>query len=138
MTLRTGLAPLDLLNGETLNGTGGRPRWEVEANIGGNIGPFNLGTYSRLQGPTRIRNDLAAADLRFSGRTWIVLYSQFDIEKFVQRPWTKRLSVQLTVENLLNDRINVTDRTGAVPNRFQPAFLDPVGRSIRLGIRKLF
>jgi hypothetical protein len=25
-----------------------------------------------------------------------------------------------------------------VPNRFQPAFLDPVGRSIRLGIRKLF
>jgi hypothetical protein len=138
VTLRTGLAPLDLLDGETLSGTGGRPRWEVETNIGGNIGPFNLGTYLRVQGPTRIRNDLAAADLRFSKRTWIVLYSQFDIEKFVQRPWTKRLSMQLTVENLLNDRINVTDRTGAVPNRFQPAFLDPVGRSIRLGIRKLF
>jgi hypothetical protein len=138
VTLRPGLAPLDLLNGETLSGTGGRPRWEVDANIGGNIGPINLGTYSRLQGPTRIRNDLAPSDLRFSGRTWIVLYSQFDIEKLVIRPWTRRLSLQLTVENLLNDRINVRDRTGAVPNRFQPAFLDPIGRSIRIGMRKLF
>ncbi len=138
VTLRPGLAPLDLLDGETLNGTGGRPRWEVEANIGGNMGPFNLGTFSRLQGPTRIRSDLAASDLRFSARTWIVLYSQIDIEKLVARPWTKRLSMQLTVENLLNDRIDVTDRTGAVPNRFQPAFIDPVGRSIRVGVRKLF
>ena len=35
-------------------------------------------------------------------------------------------------------RIDVRDATGAVPNRFQPAYLDPLGRSIRLGIRKLF
>jgi hypothetical protein len=138
VTLRPGLAPLDLLDGETLSGIGGQPRWEVEANVGGGLGPFNLGTFSRLQGPTRIRNDLAASDLRFSGRTWIVLYGQIDIEKVVARPWTKRMSLQLTIENLLNDRINVTDRTGAVPNRFQPAFIDPVGRSIRLGVRKLF
>ena len=43
-----------------------------------------------------------------------------------------------TVENLLNDRIDVRDRTGATPNRFQAAYLDPIGRSIRLGVRKLF
>lgn len=138
VSLRPGLAPLDLLGGDTLNGTGGRPRWDVEAAIGGSVGPVTLGTFSRLQGPTRIRSDLAASDLNFSGRTWIVLYSMVDIEKLVERPWTKRLTLQFTVENLLNDRINVTDRTGAVPNRFQPAFLDPVGRSIRVGVRKLF
>lgn len=33
---------------------------------------------------------------------------------------------------------DVRDATGAVPNRFQPAYLDPVGRSIRVGVRKLF
>lgn len=43
-----------------------------------------------------------------------------------------------TIENLLNDRINVTDRTGATPNRFQPAYINPLGRSIRLGVRKKF
>jgi iron complex outermembrane receptor protein len=48
------------------------------------------------------------------------------------------LSVQFTVENLLNDRIDVRDRNGATPNRFQAAYLDPLGRSIRLGLRKLF
>ena len=33
---------------------------------------------------------------------------------------------------------DVTDRDGQTPNRFQPAYLDPIGRSIRIGVRKLF
>ena len=45
------------------------------------------------------------------------------------------MTINVKVEN---DRIDVRDATGAVPNRFQPAYLDPLGRSIRLGIRKLF
>ena len=48
------------------------------------------------------------------------------------------MSLQFTVENMLNDRIQVRDRTGATPNRFQAAYLDPLGRSVRLGLRKLF
>lgn len=48
------------------------------------------------------------------------------------------MTINVTVENILNDDIDVRDATGAVPNRFQPAYLDPLGRSIRLGIRKLF
>ena len=101
-------------------------------------GVFNLGVYGRLQGPTRIRSDIAASDLRFSGRTWLVLYSFVRMEKVVKKPWAKGLNVNVTVENLLNDRINVTDRNGQTPNRFQPAYLDPIGRSIRVGVRKLF
>ena len=46
--------------------------------------------------------------------------------------------LQFTIENLLNDRIDVRDRLGRVPNRFQAAYLDPLGRSVRLGLRKLF
>ncbi|MEG8045694.1 hypothetical protein QP185_01235 [Sphingomonas aerolata] len=48
------------------------------------------------------------------------------------------MTLQLTVENLLNDRIAVRDRLGRTPNRFQAAYIDPVGRSVRLGLRKLF
>ncbi len=62
--------------GETLNGTDGRPCWELEATIGGHRGSFNLGTFSRLRGSTRIGSDLAASDWRFLRRTWILLYSR--------------------------------------------------------------
>ena len=138
LTLREGGAVLDLLDGATLSGTGGRPRWDVELNGSVNYGIANLGMYGRVQGPTRIRSDIAASDLQFSGRTWLVLYSFLDTHKIVDKPWTKGLMIHFTIENLLNDRINVTDRNGQTPNRFQPALIDPVGRSIRIGVRKLF
>jgi hypothetical protein len=32
----------------------------------------------------------------------------------------------------------VRDATGATPISYQPDYLDPIGRTIRIGIRKLF
>jgi len=138
VTLRPDTPAFDLLDGATLDGKGGRPRWEMDVTLGLNAGPATVGTYARLQGPSRISSDLPDADLRFSGRTWIVFYSTVQVDKIVQRDWAKRMSMLFAVENLLNDRINVRDRAGATPNRYQGAYLDPVGRSIRLGVRKLF
>ena len=138
LTLGSTLASLDLLDGATLNGTGGRPRWELEGNISGSVGPANIGVYGQLQGPTRIRSDLAASDLRFSGRAFLVAYGSIDAERIVHAGWTRKLQLQVTAENVLNDRIGVRDRNGVTPNRFQPGYLDPIGRSIRIGVRKLF
>ncbi|WP_230482044.1 TonB-dependent receptor [Sphingomonas sp. Leaf21] len=138
LTLRDGGPVLDLLDGATLDGTGGRPRWDVQLNGYFGYGLFNLGVYGRIQGPTRIQSDIAASDLRFSGRTWLVLYSSLEADKIYDRPWTRKLRINFTIENLLNDRINVTDRNGDTPNRFQPAYIDPIGRSVRIGVRKLF
>ena len=42
------------------------------------------------------------------------------------------------VDNLLDDRINVRDANGAVPSRYQPAYLDPAGRTISFEISKRF
>jgi len=138
LVLTPGAPVLDLLDGATLNGTEGRARWDVEGNVGGSIGPVNGGVFGRLRGAGRVASPLAASDLRFSGLFWMVLYTSLDAEKLTGRPWARRASVQVTVENLLNDRVNVRDRNGNTPNRFQGAFLDPSGRSIRLGARKLF
>ncbi len=135
---RVGAATIDLLDGGTLDGRGGRPRRELEGTVSVSKGALTLASYMQLQGPTRIRDPLPAADLRFSGRTWILLDARADIAQLVDRPWTRAMTINVTVENILNDRIDVRDATGAVPNRFQPAYLDPLGRSIRLGIRKLF
>lgn len=138
LALRDGVPTLDLLDGASLTGSGGRPRWDVDGTIGGGYGAINFGLYSQLQGPTRIRSDLASADLRFSARTNLLYYTDIDLGAVIKRPWTKRLSANFAVENLLDNRIAVRDRTGATPNRFQSAYLDPVGRSVRVALRKLF
>ncbi|KQM65062.1 hypothetical protein ASE75_08430 [Sphingomonas sp. Leaf17] len=138
LTLAPGSPALDLLDGATLTGVGGRARWESEVDLRGSVGAANIGLYGRIQGPTRIRGDSPTSDLRFSGRVWLVPYASFDIARMVSRPWAWGLSMQLTIENVLNDRINVRDRNGATPNRFQAAYLDPLGRSVRIGVRKQF
>ncbi|MEG8052228.1 TonB-dependent receptor [Sphingomonas aerolata] len=71
LLLRSEGPALDLLDGDTLTGTGGRPRWETELNLSGSLGAARIGVFGRLQGPTRIRSDLAASDLRFQvGPGW--------------------------------------------------------------------
>jgi len=47
-----------------------------------------------------------------------------------------RVSVQF--DNLFNTRRDVRDQNGTVPIGFQPDYLDPVGRTIRVSFRKLF
>ena len=138
LSLRPGSPRLDLLDGATLTGTGGRPRWQGDIDLRGTYGSANIGLYGRVQGSTRIRSDIAASDLRFSGRVWLVPYLDIGVEKIVDRPWAKQLSLQFTIENLLNDRIDVRDREGRTPDRFQSAYIDPEGRSVRLGVRKIF
>lgn len=139
LTLREGQAELDLLDGETLDGSGGRPRYEVMGNVGGSLGAFRMGTYGNWRPATRIRSPLPASDLRFSGLTFLGLYAQIQADKLAPRaPWAKRMTFQFDVQNLLNDRVDVRDRNDTVPYRFQPSFLDPYGRTVRLSVRKLF
>jgi hypothetical protein len=135
---RAGGPTIDLLGGGTLDGRGGRARWELDGSVAATVGALNVSTYLQVQGPTRVRDPLPASDLRFSGRTWMVVDARAEVERLVRRPWTRQMTLNVTVENLLNDRIDVRDATGTVPNRFQPAYLDPVGRAIRVGVRKLF
>lgn len=138
LSLLPGSASLDLLDGASLTGGEGRARWDVDANFYGSYDALGLGFYARINGPSRVRSDLAASDLRFSGRNWIVAYGSLDAGKLIDDRWAQRLTLTLTVENLLNDRVEVRDRNGFTPNRFQRGYLDPLGRSIRLGVRKLF
>lgn len=139
LALAPGLPELDLLDGRSLDGNGGRSRYEAQGNIGGSIGSLRLGGFANWTPPTRIRSDIAASDLRFSGLTYIGLYSQIDAQQLAPRTaWARRMSLQFDVQNLLNARTDVRDRSGAVPYRFQPSFLDPYGRIVKLSVRKLF
>jgi outer membrane receptor protein involved in Fe transport len=46
--------------------------------------------------------------------------------------------VSLNIENLLDTRVEVQDALGQTPTNFQPFLVDPLGRTVRLSLRKLF
>lgn len=139
LVLRPGQPELDLLDGASLDGNSGRSRYEVQGNIGGSYGPVRLGTYAFWRAPTRIRSTIAESDLRFTPATFVGFYSQLEGAQLAPRAaWAKGTTFQFEIQNLLNDRPDVRDRNGAVPFRFQPAFLDPYGRIVKLSVRKLF
>jgi outer membrane receptor protein involved in Fe transport len=52
-------------------------------------------------------------------------------------PLLRGVRIQLGIDNLFDARQRVTDGNGDVPFAYQGAFIDPVGRSVRLSIRKL-
>ena len=53
-------------------------------------------------------------------------------------PWLRGSRLTLDITNLLDERIQVRDGLGATPLSYQPGYLDPVGRTITLSLRKLF
>jgi outer membrane receptor protein involved in Fe transport len=52
--------------------------------------------------------------------------------------WLRGARVTLAFNNLFDARQDVRDDAGAVPIGFQPDLLDPVGRSVRISVRKAF
>ena len=55
-----------------------------------------------------------------------------------RHPWLRGTQVQLGFNNIFDSHQRVRDETGATPLSYQPDYLDPLGRSVRIGFRKLF
>jgi len=135
---------LDLLNGDAIGQTGGSSRHELEAQAGysnNGVGVRLSANYRSAttvnggtpQVPSTLRfGDLATANLRL----FADLGQRLDLVR--AHPWVRGMRVSLSVDNLFNTRQQVTDAAGATPIGFQPAYLDPLGRSVRLSVRKLF
>ena len=140
-TIRDGLPKLDYLNGDASGQSGGTPRHRVELQTGWS----NNGLGARLSGNwrsgTKVEggpngdlefSDLATLDLRLFAN----LGERFDL--VAKHPWLIGSSVQLEVENLLNERPKVRDSFGSVPFGYQAGLLDPTGRTVTISFRKLF
>lgn len=55
-----------------------------------------------------------------------------------QEHWASNARLSLRVANVTNRRQRVTDSFDATPVNYQPAYLDPVGRTVVLELRKVF
>ncbi|QUT04927.1 TonB-dependent receptor [Sphingobium phenoxybenzoativorans] len=138
-----GVPMLDLLDGDATGSSGGQPRHEIEARAGyvnNGLGArlsvnWESGTHvdGALGGNSRLDfGSLATADLRLFAN----LGQMPALVK--NHPFLRGARVSLGITNIFNTRRNVTDATGATPLRYQPGYLDPIGRAVTLSFRKLF
>jgi hypothetical protein len=137
LQLRPGTPVLDILRGDTVKGWG-MPR--VTSYFYGGINYLGNGANidGWFQGPGRVRSDIPASDLYFSGILKLNVSAYISVHHFLRKAhWTSHLQLKLEVENVTDAHQHVHDRTGRLPNRFQPDYLDPLGRIVKLTLRKL-
>ncbi len=146
VTVANGGPVLDALNGDLIGSADddGQSRHEFEGQAGySNNGlgvrlSANYATGTRVNGgtpanPQPLRFDgLATANLRL----FADLGQQLALVK--AHPWVRGARVTLSVENIFNSRQQVRDATGVTPITYQPDYRDPLGRTVRLSLRKLF
>lgn len=139
LLLREGVPVLDLLNGDTRENGGGQAHFAMEEYLRLNYKGVTLTQSLHWQGATRVKSDIAASDLHFANLATIDMSVSAMLDQiFRQAKWAKSASVTLDVTNLTGARRRVTDRNGDTPYSYQPAFLDPAGRTVRINLRKLF
>lgn len=142
ITIRDGLPELDLLNGSATGSRGGSPRHQIELRTGVVRDGIGIRLNADWQSATRVRGGPTSVDeLRFDDfatvnlRLFATLGPQF---KFVRdNRWLNGMRVTLSVDNLFDSRLKVTDAAGGTPISYQPALLDPLGRTVRISVRKL-
>ncbi|MBU4195124.1 MAG: TonB-dependent receptor, partial [Alphaproteobacteria bacterium] len=142
VVIRDGLAPLNLLDGDSISGSGGQSRHEVQVQTGLFKNGFGAFVNANWRSGTTVEGDTAgSADLDFSDRTTVNLFAFADLTQrtaWVERfPFLKGSRVGLGVQNIFDDRTSVTSSDGATPVNYQRDYLDPQGRVFRINLRKI-
>ncbi|MGI4880563.1 MAG: hypothetical protein ACRYG4_24115, partial [Janthinobacterium lividum] len=140
--IRSGVPVLDLLNGSAIGSAGGQSRHAVEAQAGFANDGFGARLSANWQSATMVRGGGLDDNLSFSGLATINLRLFTDLGQQPglarRHPWVRGARVTVALTNLLDSRMHVRDSTGITPVSYQPDLLDPLGRTVRISIRKLF
>ncbi len=142
ISIFSGGPALDLLNGDAIGAAGGQPRHEVQAQLGLTRNGLGARLSGNWQSATTVNGDTSAQTLLFSSLTTLNLrlFANLGQQQALARrvPFLRGSRISLSVTNLFNQRQDVRGADGSVPVRFQPDYLDPLGRSVRVSFRKLF
>ncbi|MBU2150975.1 MAG: TonB-dependent receptor, partial [Alphaproteobacteria bacterium] len=142
--VRDGGPLLDLLHGSAAGNNGGQPRNEIEAQAGVTRNGMGARISARWQSATTVDAPASSptGDLRFGSLATMDLRLFANLganrELVAKQPWLRGSRVTLSVTNLFDQRQDVRDMTGATPAGYLRDELDPTGRVVRLGFRKLF
>jgi uncharacterized membrane protein YgcG len=140
--IRQGVPLLNLLNGDSVGAGGGQSEHQVQAQLGYSNNGIGVRAEGNWKSPTFVHGDGTGTtgDLHFSGLATANVRMFFDLgsmPKFMAKQWARGLRVSIGVNNILNSRQHVRDENGDTPLRYQPAYLDPLGRTVSISIRKL-
>jgi hypothetical protein len=143
ITIRPGVPLLDLLNGGSLGNGGGTPRNQIDLQANLSKSGLGLSANARWQEGTTVRGTGAAGtqDLDFSGLTTVNvrLFAELRQQPFFRNYSFFRASrATLSIDNLFDQRQDVRSADGLTPIAYQTDYLDPQGRTIRIGFRKAF
>ncbi|MEH3040298.1 MAG: TonB-dependent receptor [Sphingomonas paucimobilis] len=142
--IRPGLPELDLLNGSAISDTGGQPRHELQFNGGYTRDGIGSRLVVNWQSGTEVDGGAAGATQRLNfgslATVGLRLFADLGQQPGLVRGnrWLRGSRISLGIDNLFNARQRVTDADGVVPINYQPGYLDPNGRVVRLTFRKLF
>lgn len=139
--IRDGLASVNLLDGGAIGIGGGRPRNVSDGSIAISQGGTGVRLNAIRRGVNYLRTGSVAAPdlLTFSAITKFDLRAFADLVLLLPKSkLAKGTRLTVSMENLGNTRQRVTDNAGNVPISFQPAYLDPVGQTVMVELRKVF
>lgn len=143
ITVFDGGPVLDLLHGDAIGSGGGQPRHEVEVQTGLMHNGFGLRLSGDWQSATTVTGGTGSSEtLHFGDLATVNLRLFANLGQM--RPLVSRWSflrgarIALSVTNLFNSRQHVRNADGVTPVSYQPDYLDPLGRTVRLTVRKMF
>ncbi|MFN3618836.1 hypothetical protein [Sphingorhabdus sp.] len=139
--IRDGLGVVDLLDGGAIGIGGGRQRNVSDASIALTQGGTGVRLNAARRGASFLRTGSVASPdlLTFEPVTKVDLRAYVDIGAFAPKSkFAKGTKLTVAMENLTNSRQRVTNSAGAVPISYQPGYVDPIGRTVMVEIRKVF
>jgi hypothetical protein len=144
ITIRDGLAALDQLDGAAITSRTGQARNEVQIQGGyfkNGLGMRFNGTWKDstwVNGGSTGGQTLYFSDLATVGVNFFANFSVPARKKAVERfPILKGAQVSLNFDNILDAKQTVRDQNDKTPQAYQRDYLDPLGRTVRIGFRKL-
>jgi iron complex outermembrane receptor protein len=141
IVIRPGLDSVDLLRGGAMGIGGGRVRHQIDSTMAVTSGGLGV----RMGVTWRAASELVSQfggvtdTLHFSPLLAINLKAFTDVKRLLPHDrWAKGLRLSVDVINALNRRQTVHDSFGSTPLQYQPAYRDPLGRTVEIELRKVF
>lgn len=140
--LRPGLPTINLLDGGAIDPVSGPSRHELEAQAGVVRNGFGFRASATWRSARRIDGNTPESSLYFSDLATMNL--RFFANLGQQKSWLARhpalrgLRLTLSADNLFDSKPRIVDGTGRTPRSYQPDLLDPLGRTFRISLRKVF
>jgi iron complex outermembrane receptor protein len=141
IVIRPGLPAVDLLGGGAIGIASGRVRHQLDSTAALTSGGLGVRAGITWRGRSSLLSRINGVDdrLSFSSLFTFNLRAFADAGRVIpEGKWAKGFRLALEVVNVTNAHQRVRDSFGATPLQYQPAYRDPIGRTIEIELRKVF